>query len=145
MIYKCITVHYDFYWNYTALVELHFNIVNYLLGWFCYCQPYFNYLHHKNWTFTKYVKWAFDYWAWISNIICCDLFRVQWVKMRGDCSFCCYWWNWWRSLFKLSFHITCYNIEWNNLQNRSREHSVYLFFRLKKNNKKDWFSPNIIV
>jgi hypothetical protein len=62
MIYKCITVHYDFYWNYTALVELHLNIVNYLLGWFCYCQPYFNYLHHKNWTFTKYVKWAFDYW-----------------------------------------------------------------------------------
>ena len=24
--------------------------------------------------------------------------------MRGDCSFCRYWWNWWPSLFKLSFH-----------------------------------------
>jgi len=24
--------------------------------------------------------------------------------MRGDCSFCRYWWNSWLSLFKLSFH-----------------------------------------
>jgi len=23
---------------------------------------------------------------------------------RGHCSFCCYWWNCWPSLFKLSFH-----------------------------------------
>jgi hypothetical protein len=27
------------------------------------------------------------------------------VMMRGRCSFCCYWWHWWPSLFKLSFLI----------------------------------------
>jgi hypothetical protein len=30
-----------------------------------------------------------------------NFFYVQWVEMRGDCSFC---WYWWPSLFKLSFH-----------------------------------------
>jgi len=36
-----------------------------------------------------------------SNVVvfCC----VQWVNMRGDCTFCWYWWNWWPSQFKLSF------------------------------------------
>jgi hypothetical protein len=28
----------------------------------------------------------------------------QWVKVRGGCCFCWYWWNCWPSLFKLSFH-----------------------------------------
>jgi hypothetical protein len=38
------------------------------------------------------------------NVICrVLLFCVQWMKMRGDCSFCWYWWNCWPSLFKLSF------------------------------------------
>ena len=32
-------------------------------------------------------------WTWIYNIICHGLFCVQWVKMRGDCSFCWYCWN----------------------------------------------------
>jgi len=32
------------------------------------------------------------------------LFCVQWVKIRGGCLFCWYWWNSWPSLFKLSFH-----------------------------------------
>ena len=31
------------------------------------------------------------------------LLCVQWVKMRGDCLFCWYRWNWWPLLFKLSF------------------------------------------
>ena len=31
--------------------------------------------------------------TWIYNIICHGLFSVQWVKMRGDCSFCWYCWN----------------------------------------------------
>ena len=31
---------------------------------------------------------------------------VQWVKVRGDCSFCWYWWICWPSLFNLSFHNT---------------------------------------
>jgi hypothetical protein len=29
---------------------------------------------------------------------------VQLVRVRGDCSFCWYWWNCWPSLFKLSLH-----------------------------------------
>jgi len=40
----------------------------------------------------------------ISNIICHVLFGLQWVKVRGDCSFCWHWWNGWPSLFKISFH-----------------------------------------
>jgi hypothetical protein len=32
------------------------------------------------------------------------LCSVSSVKMRDDCLFCLYWWNWWPSLFKLSFH-----------------------------------------
>ena len=31
---------------------------------------------------------------------------VQWVKVRGDCFFCWYWWICWPSLFNLSFHNT---------------------------------------
>jgi hypothetical protein len=30
-------------------------------------------------------------------------FYVQWIKMRGDCSFYWYQWNWWPSLFKRFF------------------------------------------
>jgi hypothetical protein len=45
--------------------------------------------------------------TWISNFICRGSpFRVQWVKMRGDCSFCWYWWNCWLSLFKDEFEDT---------------------------------------
>ena len=32
---------------------------------------------------------------------------VSSVKMRGNFSLCWYWWNWWPSLFKLSFHNLC--------------------------------------
>ena len=43
--------------------------------------------------------------TWISNTICCCLFCVQWIQIRGDdCVFCWYWWSWWPSPFKLSFH-----------------------------------------
>ena len=31
-------------------------------------------------------------------------FFVDWVKIRGECSSCWYWWNWLPSLFKLSVH-----------------------------------------
>jgi hypothetical protein len=31
-------------------------------------------------------------------------FCVQWVEVRGTRSFCWYWWNYWPSPFKLSFH-----------------------------------------
>jgi len=31
--------------------------------------------------------------------------------MRGNWSFCWYWWNWWQSLFKLFFH------NWDNHKN----------------------------
>ena len=30
------------------------------------------------------------------------------VQMRGDCSFCWYWWNCWPSLFKISFYNCMY-------------------------------------
>ena len=33
----------------------------------------------------------------------CPLFCMQWVKVRGSCLICWYWWNSWPSLFKLSF------------------------------------------
>jgi len=39
--------------------------------------------------------------TWISNVICCGLFYVQWFEVIGDCLFCWYWWNCWPSLFKL--------------------------------------------
>ena len=38
--------------------------------------------------------------TWISSIIFHGLFHIQWFKVRGDCSFCWYWWNCWPSLFK---------------------------------------------
>ena len=41
--------------------------------------------------FLRHMSWSF--------FVC-----IQWVKMRGDCSFCWYWWNCWPSLFNLSFH-----------------------------------------
>jgi hypothetical protein len=43
--------------------------------------------------------------TWISNVICRVLCYVQWVEVRGDCSFCWYWWTCWLLLFKLSFHL----------------------------------------
>jgi len=36
--------------------------------------------------------------TWISNVICRSVFLLQWVKVRGSCSFCWYWWHWWPSL-----------------------------------------------
>ena len=41
--------------------------------------------------------------------LCGLLCSVSSVKMRGDCSFCWYWWNRWPSLFKLSFHKKLYS------------------------------------
>jgi hypothetical protein len=32
-------------------------------------------------------------------------FVFKWFEVRGDSSFCWYWWNCWPLLFKLSFHI----------------------------------------
>jgi hypothetical protein len=31
-------------------------------------------------------------------------FNGQWIEVRGGCSCWWYWWNYWLSLFKLSFH-----------------------------------------
>jgi hypothetical protein len=37
--------------------------------------------------------------------LCCEFESCSWQgEMRGDCSFCWYWWNWCPSLFKLSFY-----------------------------------------
>jgi hypothetical protein len=37
----------------------------------------------------------------ITSVICHVLFCVQWVKMRGDCSYCLYWLNCWPLLILL--------------------------------------------
>lgn len=42
--------------------------------------------------------------SWFSFCICRGLLYVRWCEVRGDCTFCWYWWNCWQSLFKLSFH-----------------------------------------
>jgi hypothetical protein len=66
-------------------------------------------------------------WTWISNVICCGLFCVQWVKVGGDCSFCWYWCNCWWPLFKLSFHniwLPYYTRVYNN------EINIYSIFKL---------------
>ena len=42
---------------------------------------------------------------WMNHYCLNFLFCVQWVKMRGDCLFCWYVWNWWGLLFKLSFFM----------------------------------------
>jgi hypothetical protein len=40
-------------------------------------------------------------------------YSVSSVKMRGDSSFCWYWWNWWPSLFKLNIkYYTINDIGW---------------------------------
>ena len=42
--------------------------------------------------------------TWISSITCGGLFYDQWAEVKGDCSFCWYWRNYWPSLFKHTFH-----------------------------------------
>ena len=39
---------------------------------------------------------------WIPIAVCRGLFCVQLFDMRGDWSFCCYWWNYWPQTYKLS-------------------------------------------
>ena len=38
--------------------------------------------------------------SWISKCICRGLFYVQWLEVKGHCTFCWYWWSCWSSLFK---------------------------------------------
>ena len=46
--------------------------------------------------------------TWISNVIYCGLFCVQWFEVRGHCSLCWYWKKCCPSLFKISVHnIMC--------------------------------------
>jgi hypothetical protein len=49
--------------------------------------------------------------TWISNVIFRGLFYGQWIEVRGGCSFCWYWWNYWLSLFKLSFHKSTWTLQ----------------------------------
>jgi len=59
----------------------------------------------------------------ISHVKWCDLFCVQWMKMRGACSYYWYWWNYWPSMFKLSFNKTRL---WNRL-NKNNSYYVRLW------------------
>ena len=48
--------------------------------------------------------WLSETRIWISIAICRGLCCVQLCDMRGDCLFCCYWWNYWPQMYKLSSH-----------------------------------------
>ena len=64
-----------------------------------------------------------------SYVMC--FFYVQWFEVRGNRSFCWFWWNCWPSLFKLSFHSNVFpwqNIICTSLYIQSKtlcEHHVY--------------------
>ena len=57
------------------------------------------------------IIWLSQVKTWISNVICRGLFYDQWIELRGGCPFCCYWWNYWLSLFKLSFHKSTWTLQ----------------------------------
>jgi hypothetical protein len=63
--------------------------------------------------YTTYIIiiWLSQVKTWISNVICRGLFYDQWIELRGGCPFCCYWWNYWLSLFKLSFHKSTWTLQ----------------------------------
>ena len=64
--------------------------------------------------------------------ICFTLFfmvflcSVSSVKMKGNFSFCWYWWNWWPSLFKLSIHncLLCHNDDKGRLVMKFSYHQI---------------------
>jgi len=57
--------------------------------------------HSLNFLFHIFVAQAR---TWISSVIICGLFYVQWVEVKCDFSFCWYWWHCWPSQFNLYFH-----------------------------------------
>ena len=64
------------------------------------------------------------------------LFRVQWVKVRGDYLSCRYWWSCCPSLFKRSFH-NCHRNKGNGtitlppwIQGKERGRHSYIYFKL---------------
>ena len=66
------------------------------------------------------------------------LFRVQWVKVRGDYLSCRYWWSCCPSLFKRSFH-NCHRNKGNGtitlppwIQGKERGRHSYIYFKLTK-------------
>jgi len=65
--------------------------------------------------------------TWISNVIYRGLCYVQWVEVRGDCSFCWYWWTCWQSLSTLYFHLWSANTDSLNIA----EHIVFTHYRAK--------------
>jgi hypothetical protein len=38
-------------------------------------------------------------------------YDISLQPLRGGCPFCCYWWNYWLSLFKLSFHKSTWTLQ----------------------------------
>ena len=57
------------------------------------------------------IIWLSQVKTWISNVICRGLFYDQWIELRGGCPFCCYWWNYWLSLFKHSLHKSTWTLQ----------------------------------
>ena len=55
---------------------------------------------------------------------------MAWVKVRGGCwSFCLYWWNWWPSLFKLSFHNVCTSYNNDLMKHKKIKCVHFLYFQ----------------
>ena len=57
-------------------------------------------------TVSKYLSSHVTYWVCVCSKpgLSLSFFFVQRVQLRGDCSFCRYWWYLWQSLFRLFFH-----------------------------------------
>jgi hypothetical protein len=68
-------------------------------------------LYHSVNKFYKFPRW--DEETHIVVVFLCSVMSSG--KMRGDCSFCWYRWNWWSSLFKPSFHIFTFTFKICNL------------------------------
>ena len=75
----------------------------------------------------------------VSWILC----SVSSVDTRGDFTFCWYCWNWWQSLFKLSFHFTTLSMYyiWYKNMNICDGKNVGFFFYIGYN--KEFYIANI--
>jgi len=59
-----------------------------------------------------------------SFVVVFFLYSVSSDKMRDDCSFCWYLWNWWQSLFKLSFHNKQTIKHWDKFESTQNNNTI---------------------
>jgi len=72
----------------------------------------------------------------MSYVVVCCFVCVQWIKVKGDCSFCWYWGNCWPSLYKVSFHIKNCNNYLFRLHANGTKYTLFWFVIL-------FFMPNL--